>query len=196
MTGIPQQRYWLRQRSGLWSFLALEVADLSGAGLRIASAASRAGHAGEADSGRGARARAFLSGPKKYVPSSFARLQDFQPTAVLCRHILKYIRYVEALLMRFEWDEDKNRRNLAKHKVSFETARSVFDDPHVVSIQDRVVEGEERWQTVGMVSGTVLFVAHTYRDEAGDEVIRLISARKAIPHERRAYAKSQKRSSG
>ena len=97
--------------------------------------------------------------------------------------------------MRFEWDEDKNRRNLSKHKVSFETASLVFDDPQVLSIQDRVVEGEERWQTVGMVSGAVLLVAHTYRNEADDEVVRLISARKAIPRERRAYAKSQKHSS-
>ena len=97
-------------------------------------------------------------------------------------------------MMRFEWDEGKNRRNLAKHKVSFETASLVFEDPRALSVQDRVVEGEERWQTVGMVSGTVLFVAHTYREEAGDEVIRLISARKAIAHERRAYAK--KHSSG
>src|SRR6266446_2144009 len=101
----------------------------------------------------------------------------------------------EVLLMRFEWDEGKNRRNLAKHKVSFETASLVFEDPRALSVQDRVVEGEERWQTVGMVSGTVLFVAHTYREQAGDEVIRLISARKAIAHERRAYAKSQKHSS-
>lgn len=98
--------------------------------------------------------------------------------------------------MRFEWDEDKNRRNLAKHKVSFETAKSVFDDPQALSIQDRVVEGEQRWQTVGMVSGAVLLVAYTYPDEASDDVIRLISARKAIPIERRAYAKSQERSSG
>jgi uncharacterized DUF497 family protein len=98
--------------------------------------------------------------------------------------------------MRFEWDEDKNHRNLAKHKVSFETASLVFDDPQMLSLPDRVVDGEERWQTVGMVSGTILFVAHTYRDEAGDEVNRLISARKAIARERRAYAQSQKRSSG
>ncbi|MGP8244937.1 MAG: BrnT family toxin [Bryobacteraceae bacterium] len=97
--------------------------------------------------------------------------------------------------MRFEWDEDKSRRNLAKHKVSFETARLAFDDPQVRSAKDRVVEGEERWQTMGMVSGTVLLVAHTYRDEAGDEVIRLISARKAVARERREYAKSQKHSS-
>ncbi|HXM42767.1 MAG TPA: BrnT family toxin [Bryobacteraceae bacterium] len=98
--------------------------------------------------------------------------------------------------MRFEWDEDKSRRNLAKHKVSFKTAELVFDDPEALSIQDRVVDGEERWQTVGMVSGAVLMVAYTYRHEAGDEVVRLISARKAVPHERRAYAKSQKHASG
>jgi len=94
--------------------------------------------------------------------------------------------------MRFEWDENKNRRNLAKHKIGFETARLIFNDPQALSIQNRVVEGEARWQTVGMVSGMVLFVAHTYRDEAGDEVIRLISARKAIACERRAYAKNQR----
>jgi uncharacterized protein len=96
--------------------------------------------------------------------------------------------------MRFEWDEDKNRSNLAKHKVSFERASLVFDDPQSLSIQDRVVEEEERWQTLGMESGTVLLVAHTYRDEARGEVIRLISARKANAHERRVYAKSQKSS--
>jgi hypothetical protein len=98
--------------------------------------------------------------------------------------------------MRFEWDEDKSRRNLAKHKVSLETARLVFNDPLLRSVQDRVVEGEERWQTMGMVSGTVLLVAHTYREEASDEVIRLISARKAVARERREYAKGQGRSSG
>ena len=81
-------------------------------------------------------------------------------------------------------------------KVSFETARLVFNDPLLRSIQDRVVEGEERWQTMGMVSGTVLLVAHTYRGETGDEVIRLISARKANAHERRVYAKSQRRPGG
>jgi len=94
--------------------------------------------------------------------------------------------------MRFEWDENKNRRNLAKHNVSFETASLVFDDPQALSVPDRVIEGEERWQTVGMVCGAILLVAHTYRDEA----IRLISARKAIARERQAYAKSQERSSG
>jgi uncharacterized DUF497 family protein len=93
--------------------------------------------------------------------------------------------------MRFEWDEDKSRRNLAKHKVSFETATSIFDDQHALSIVDRIVEGEERWQTLGMTAGIALIVAHTWKDEDDGEVIRAISARKATPRERRAYAKNQ-----
>jgi hypothetical protein len=97
--------------------------------------------------------------------------------------------------MRFEWDEEKNRGNVAKHKISFEIAVSVFDDRHEISIQDRIVEGEERWQTLGMIAGVVYFVAHTWLYEAGDEVIRIISARRATPSERRAYAKSQQRPS-
>jgi uncharacterized DUF497 family protein len=46
--------------------------------------------------------------------------------------------------MRFEWNEDKSRRNVAKHKVSFQTAIAVLEDPHVVSIPARIVDGEER----------------------------------------------------
>jgi uncharacterized DUF497 family protein len=97
--------------------------------------------------------------------------------------------------MRFEWGEEKNRGNFAKHKVSFDTAMSVFDDEQALSIVDRVVDGEERWQTLETVSGIVLIVAHTYRDEDRQDVIRLISARKATLSERRAYAKNQQRPS-
>ncbi len=95
--------------------------------------------------------------------------------------------------MRFEWDEAKNRSNLAKHKVSFETAKLVFDDPGQVSVQDRIVDGEERWQTLGMVSGVVVIVAHTWEEHSG-QVIRLISARKATARERRVYAENQENS--
>jgi uncharacterized DUF497 family protein len=91
--------------------------------------------------------------------------------------------------MRFEWDEEKNRRNLAKHKISFETASSVFNDPQHLSVQDRFVEGEERWQTLGMVAGLVVIVAHVWEEEDGEEVIRLISARKATARERRIMRK-------
>jgi len=96
--------------------------------------------------------------------------------------------------MHFEWDENKNRTNLAKHKISFETASLVFTDPQALSIEDCFVGGEQRWQTLGMVSGLTVIAAHTYRDESAGEVIRLISARKATARERRAYATNQKRS--
>jgi len=89
--------------------------------------------------------------------------------------------------MRIEWDEVKNRHNLRKHRVSFETAKLVFDDLYARSIQDRVVYGEERWKTVGMIKGLIVVVAHTYRQEGEVEVIRIISARKATAVERRAY---------
>ena len=90
--------------------------------------------------------------------------------------------------MRFEWDPGKDALNLAKHGVSFEVARRVFDDPRHLSIQDRHVFQEERWQTLGLVGGiVVLLVAHTYREEEHGEVIRIISARKATRHERQIY---------
>ena len=90
--------------------------------------------------------------------------------------------------MRFEWDEAKNGRNIAKHKISFETAKLAFEDSYALSVQDRVVAGEERWQTLGMIGeGIVVLVAHTYREDRGDEVIRIISARKATSPERKAY---------
>ena len=94
--------------------------------------------------------------------------------------------------MRFEWDERKNRSNRAKHKVSFETAELVFHDPFALSIQDRTAQGEQRWQTIGLVGGVVvLLVAHTYNVENGDEVIRIVSARKATPRERMLYEQAQ-----
>ena len=95
--------------------------------------------------------------------------------------------------MHFGRDETKNRRNLAKHGISFEIANSVFEDPFALSIQDCVVEDEERWQTLGAIGGVVVvLVAHTHEEEGGEEVVRLISARKATPLERRAYEKSRK----
>jgi hypothetical protein len=91
--------------------------------------------------------------------------------------------------MDFTWDQAKNRRNTLKHKLSFDTAKLVFNDPNALSVKDRVVEGEERWQTVGMAGGVVLLVAHTYQVMAENEFTRIISARKATPQERRIYEK-------
>jgi uncharacterized DUF497 family protein len=96
--------------------------------------------------------------------------------------------------MRFVWDERKSRSNRARHHVSFETAQLVFEDPFAMSLQDRTVEGDERWQTMGLVgAAVVLLVAHTYEEEDGEEVIRMISARKATPRERMVYAQAHKK---
>jgi uncharacterized protein len=89
--------------------------------------------------------------------------------------------------VEFAWDERKNWVNKRKHRISFETAILVFYDPFHVSRQDREVEGEERWQTIGVVQGIrVLLVAHTVEEE--ENLIRIRSARKATPQERRIYA--------
>lgn len=91
--------------------------------------------------------------------------------------------------MRITWSEEKNRKNLAKHKVDFETAQYVFADPLHRSRQDRHVDGEERWQTIGRVAGVFfLLVAHTLEIE-DEEEIHIISARKATAHERNRYEK-------
>lgn len=90
--------------------------------------------------------------------------------------------------MRYVWNENKNRRNLAKHKVSFQTAPLVFDDPNALSLHDRTENSEERWHTLGLAGDiVVLLLAHTNYEEHGEEVIRIISARRATPRERRMY---------
>ena len=90
--------------------------------------------------------------------------------------------------MRFLWDEQKSRVNLAKHRISFETASLVFEDPYSISRFDRIQDGDERWQTIGVAGGiAVLLVAHADSEESGEEVVRIISARKATPHERKIY---------
>jgi len=95
--------------------------------------------------------------------------------------------------MRFVWDENKNRSNRAKHGISFETASQAFDDPFSITLRDRFADVEERWHTLGMVQECIiLLVVHTYRDEQDEECIRIISARKATPTERKAYEENIK----
>jgi uncharacterized DUF497 family protein len=90
----------------------------------------------------------------------------------------------------FKWDSDKADKNYRKHKISFEQAALVFNDPLAFSVQDRVEDGEQRWQTIGMVGGAlVLLVAHTVQINNA-EVIRIISARPVTTKERKRYEHS------
>lgn len=91
-------------------------------------------------------------------------------------------------MVRFEWDEKKNRINLVKHGIDFQTAQLIFDDPGCVTFIERTMEGEPRWHAIGLVEGLILVVVvHTYRDAGADEFIRIISARQATRHERKLY---------
>jgi uncharacterized DUF497 family protein len=91
-------------------------------------------------------------------------------------------------MVLFEWDEAKAASNFRKHRIQFLDAMLVFGDPFAMVEQDRVVGDELRWRTLGL-TGTALLVlvAHTLQTEAGDEIIRIISARKATPQERERY---------
>jgi uncharacterized DUF497 family protein len=84
----------------------------------------------------------------------------------------------------FEWDDDKAARNWRDHGVSFEMAREAFRVAFAVEWVDAEQDpGEERYAMIGMVENRLLFVAYVMRGER----IRIISARKAEPFERRKY---------
>lgn len=92
--------------------------------------------------------------------------------------------------MQWTWDPEKDRINQLKHGINFETARQVFDDPFVKTRLEDSYEGELRWNTLGMVEGVIIFVAHTWPDDynqLGSSIERIIDARKATAHERREY---------
>ena len=90
-------------------------------------------------------------------------------------------------ILKFDWDRNKATKNLAKHKVSFEEAQSVFDDDFARLIPDPDhSENEERFILLGLsCSLKVLVVVHCYKDE--EKIIRLISARKATKPESKIY---------
>ncbi len=89
--------------------------------------------------------------------------------------------------IHFEWDSQKNAGNKKKHNVSFEEAKTVFYDPNALLIYDPDhSENEERFVIMGMSRNLkVLVVCHCYM--SGDEIIRIISARKANRYEIKQY---------
>ena len=87
--------------------------------------------------------------------------------------------------MIYEWDEAKNRSNLAKHGFGFEDAERVLSGPCVTFVDDRFDYGEERLITLGLLAGRLVVIAHTPRDE----VTRIISMRKGNRREEEIYQK-------
>ena len=91
--------------------------------------------------------------------------------------------------MKFEWSEKKNILNIQKHNISFEEAKEVFLDPfHISKLDHRFDYFEERWITLGKTTqNKVIVVANIFFDKNGEEIIRIISARKANQKERSFY---------
>ena len=89
--------------------------------------------------------------------------------------------------LKFEWDQDKAKTNLVKHGVSFEEASTIFTDELARLIPDPDSSFmEERFLLLGISKHqNLLIVCHCYRDQ--DNLIRIISARKADKHERKSY---------
>jgi uncharacterized DUF497 family protein len=88
------------------------------------------------------------------------------------------------MVMDFEWDARKAAQNVAKHGGPFDYAARVFLDPRRLDTEDmRFTYREQRWVTLGKISGRLFAVAYTLRGG----VVRLISARKANAREQRRY---------
>ena len=91
--------------------------------------------------------------------------------------------------MKFEWDEEKNKINIRKHRVSFEEAETVFEDKYAVYDYDKSHStDEDRFIVIGVSEefDRELTVCHCYRG-SNDEIVRIISARRATKNEIKLY---------
>lgn len=95
----------------------------------------------------------------------------------------------------FDWDPNKAKTNLRKHRVSFEQSSAIFLDPRMVAVFDsKHSEHEDRWATIGIDrNGILLVVVHTFQQlDADCYRIRIISARKATRKEIKQYRDENK----
>ena len=88
--------------------------------------------------------------------------------------------------MEIKWNPQKAEANFRKHKIRFSDAESVLFDPMTLTIEDQIIDQEQRFLSVGSDAfGRILVIVYTYHSDT----IRLISARKATPKERKYYEK-------
>jgi len=85
--------------------------------------------------------------------------------------------------MRFEWDDAKRTENLRKHGFDFVDAEWIFENETITDADARYDYPERRFYTIGLLQGTVVVLVHTETDE----VIRVISLRKATSYEEHIY---------
>lgn len=94
-------------------------------------------------------------------------------------------------VQNFQWDEEKRRSNIGKHGLDFRDAARVFEAPAIMRLDLRLAYGEDRWRVLGLFNGlpVVLILAESNSGENGDELLRVISMRKATRHEEREYVR-------
>jgi uncharacterized protein len=114
----------------------------------------------------------FLMSPNPVVRANGAEGR------LACSYKKSYIRE-----LKYEWDEAKNRKNLAKHGLNFEDAAQVFSGPRVTFDDDRFEYGEERLITLGLLAGRLVVMAHSPRADG----TRIISMRKGNRREQEIY---------
>ncbi|MDQ3062182.1 MAG: BrnT family toxin [Acidobacteriota bacterium] len=99
--------------------------------------------------------------------------------------------------MEFEWDENKNVENIKYHDgITFEEAVSVFFDKWALDVFDdsHSDADEQRFTLIGLAGERLLRVTYTIRkNETGEEIIRIISARKAKGYEKKDYDETRNR---
>jgi uncharacterized DUF497 family protein len=91
----------------------------------------------------------------------------------------------ETLIMKFEWDENKNGHNILQHDIDFNDAELVFNYPIINRLDDRKDYGEFRYIALGQLNGIIVVIVYTLRKD----VVRIISMRKANIREREIYKK-------
>jgi uncharacterized protein len=84
--------------------------------------------------------------------------------------------------MQFEWDESKNLENIRKHEIDFADVSAMFDSEMLIELDDRFDYGEDRWLGIGFLGLGIAVVVWT---ERRNNVIRIISARRANRHEQK-----------
>ena len=87
------------------------------------------------------------------------------------------------MTLQFEWDENKRLNNIHKHGIDFVDAVIIFENDNVIIEDDRFNYNEQRFIALGLLQGWVIVIVYTERED----IIRIISARKATKYEQRTY---------
>ncbi|MDQ3635832.1 MAG: BrnT family toxin [Acidobacteriota bacterium] len=89
--------------------------------------------------------------------------------------------------MNFEWDDDKNEKNIRNHGIDFNDAWQIFDEPMLTEIDNRENYGEERFVGTGFLINFIVVIVFT---EPKENTIRIISLRGALKYEREKFRKA------